>query len=346
MVTIRISSGRSDPLQSIGNPMSFFETESVPDNPDIVLNVSEFVPDTRDCRIVDHKYHVRQNYLFCTDNSNGRTFKLEISGFETGRVSIRFAGSAWNLKNIIAPNLLPFDSALLPMIQSVLARKSMLLVHACGICDSEGRAHIFVGRSGTQKTSLAMLAVKRGYRILGDDRIILDLRNRKVMSFPIFSRVVETVEKIGDLSTNSELQRIRTITGLLFTKKPPNVRWQTDPCTISSIAFLNRTLRHSMTRPEFQRIDTDRAALKIEANNRAEHHTSYSGSRSNYSDFLAAYEFALGRRYTESDLTERRELVINLLNLSELCEIDLPLVPNPEYMETLLGWNGSSWNTS
>src|SRR5215469_10591310 len=47
-------------------------------------------------------------------------------------------------------------------------------VHACGVEDADGRGYLFVGQSGTGKTTMARLWQKApGIRVLSDDRIIL-----------------------------------------------------------------------------------------------------------------------------------------------------------------------------
>lgn len=55
-----------------------------------------------------------------------------------------------------------------------LSRGRGVLVHACGIVDSDGRGHLFLGHSGAGKTTISRLWDQTpGVRLLSDDRIIV-----------------------------------------------------------------------------------------------------------------------------------------------------------------------------
>ncbi|MFH0790393.1 MAG: hypothetical protein V2A64_02060 [Candidatus Omnitrophota bacterium] len=62
-----------------------------------------------------------------------------------------------------------------------LIKKGFSLLHACGII-SKNRGYLFVASSGGGKSTIAKLAVKKGFRVLNDDRIIIrKFRNRYIM---------------------------------------------------------------------------------------------------------------------------------------------------------------------
>jgi hypothetical protein len=57
-------------------------------------------------------------------------------------------------------------------------------VHACGVVDSLGQGHLFLGQSGAGKTTLARLWEKKpGVTILNDDRIVLRKADEKFWMF-------------------------------------------------------------------------------------------------------------------------------------------------------------------
>ena len=57
-------------------------------------------------------------------------------------------------------------------------------VHACGVVDSLGQGHLFLGQSGAGKTTLARLWEKKpGVTILSDDRIVLRKADEKFWMF-------------------------------------------------------------------------------------------------------------------------------------------------------------------
>lgn len=65
----------------------------------------------------------------------------------------------------------PLDELL---ITNYLARGRGLEVHACGMVDSQGRGYLFLGSSGTGKSTMARLwQGQTGVTVLSDDRIIL-----------------------------------------------------------------------------------------------------------------------------------------------------------------------------
>ncbi len=72
---------------------------------------------------------------------------------------------------VIDPLSSPLDELL---FGALLARGRGTEVHACGLIDPKGRGHLFVGKSGAGKTTMATLWQDvPGVTILSDDRIIL-----------------------------------------------------------------------------------------------------------------------------------------------------------------------------
>lgn len=57
-------------------------------------------------------------------------------------------------------------------IQASAARKNIAIVHSSGTCQ-DGKAHLFVGRGGSGKTTIAMKMIEQGFQFLGDDFIFV-----------------------------------------------------------------------------------------------------------------------------------------------------------------------------
>jgi hypothetical protein len=73
------------------------------------------------------------------------------------------------------PPLYPLDYPLDEiLIANILARGKGVEVHGCGVVDAQGKGRLFIGKSGTGKTTMARLwENESGITVLSDDRIIL-----------------------------------------------------------------------------------------------------------------------------------------------------------------------------
>ena len=58
-------------------------------------------------------------------------------------------------------------------VTHVLAHRHNYVVHAAGIVDVDGRAFVVLGDSGKGKSTLALAALTRGWRLLSDDLVIV-----------------------------------------------------------------------------------------------------------------------------------------------------------------------------
>ncbi|HEX6537249.1 MAG TPA: hypothetical protein VF041_21895 [Gemmatimonadaceae bacterium] len=54
-----------------------------------------------------------------------------------------------------------------------LRERGAYVVHASGVVDHGGRAWLFIGNSGSGKSTLAFALARRGWRVLGDDGVVL-----------------------------------------------------------------------------------------------------------------------------------------------------------------------------
>lgn len=91
------------------------------------------------------------------------------SEYRTGRVLL--SREYFDTKRPVYPLEYPLDELL--MIHR-LSRAEGVELHAVGLCDDQGRGHLFLGHSGAGKSTTARLWIDRpGVKILSDDRIIL-----------------------------------------------------------------------------------------------------------------------------------------------------------------------------
>lgn len=71
---------------------------------------------------------------------------------------------------------------------ALLHQRELLVLHASAISTPQG-AVIFMGRSSTGKSSLAAAFYRRGYPILGDDTIALDVLAGQALAYPAFPQL-------------------------------------------------------------------------------------------------------------------------------------------------------------
>ena len=174
---------KRDFLKDLNLEFSFFETKEEIDTPDIVLNIGKFIPSNKNCYVVDHKYHIKDNYFYCKDSDGKARWEVEIQGFEDGKATINFDGSVLGLQSILIPDFLPQNLFLRPLIEYKLAKKGYFLIHA-GAVSENNKAYLLEGRGGAFKTTLAMDFVRRkGFTFMADDRVII--HKDKVLSFPL-----------------------------------------------------------------------------------------------------------------------------------------------------------------
>lgn len=68
-------------------------------------------------------------------------------------------------------------------LQMALGQKHFLLLHAASV-ERDGRALLMTGESGAGKSTLSALLGERGWRLMGDEFALLDLRDFSLRAFP------------------------------------------------------------------------------------------------------------------------------------------------------------------
>jgi hypothetical protein len=169
-------------------PYSYFETDYI-DKPDIILNLDDFTPQNKDCYVVDHKWHIKSDYIYCSEYIEKIKCDIEIIGLEKTRTIINASTNIRKVKQLFLPSVLPQIIVLQSIIQYKLLCKGFVSIHAAAVANEKG-AIIFLGRGGTFKTTLSMDYVRNlNYKFLGDDRVIIDKNN--VFSFPLFYKLFD-----------------------------------------------------------------------------------------------------------------------------------------------------------
>ncbi len=187
LVTLRIRWDHySGWFPGINQPLQHFRVPALKAEPDISVHVGAFKPDLSRCCVVDHKYYIRPNYIYCADEHRSFRWRVEINGLEHGRTKINLQLLQAPLRYAcLAPGMVPYGIFLRHIIAYQLRQKGALLLHAAG-CEKDGCALLLFGGAGVFKTTHLMqfMRMKTGWRYLGDDSLVF--YNGKIFSFPIY----------------------------------------------------------------------------------------------------------------------------------------------------------------
>ena len=330
LVRVRLVSRGRSILKGLNFPLSYFETETHFENPEITLNIGDFSPSNQGTYLVDYKYHVNENYIFFEGGIGRTRLKFEIIGFEKGPTKINLDGRIGGLYDIISPDILAHDQILIPMIEMALASKGVFLTHGCGIMEDE-RAHLFLGRAGALKSTIALYAADKGMSILGDDRVIFDPLNKRAYCFPLFPRLIEYLIDSGRGEKIDTPARIALLHHLRREEPRRRSLWPSGPISLSSLNLVVRK-DSSMVKPEKRKIEKKIAIDMMVANNMAEISTSGIPRVANriFSELMAAYSFTFPDSHIAGYWSGIREMLNKISGEIELFKIEMPVKLNRE----------------
>lgn len=175
-------------FEDINYFFSYFETERFTDE-DILLRVGEFSPNNTNCKIIDHKYYIKDNYFYCKDQEGNITWEVEINGFEKGKAIIKFHSHCRRIEQLLLPEYLAQNIILRPLIELKLLEKGYVVIHGLGLAEDKNSI-LIAARGGAHKTRTIMDALKlKEAKLIGDDRLIIG-EGGKVYSYPLFLKLV------------------------------------------------------------------------------------------------------------------------------------------------------------
>lgn len=170
-----------DLLRDINLRFSYFEVEKVA-RPSLVINIGKFKPQTNSRYLVDHQYHIGDGYFYCKDSQKTAKWELEISGIEDEVTTCNFNGFIFGLHEIVYPHIFAQNLIGRFLLQYKLGQKQYFMMHAASVVRN-GRAFVFAGRGGANKTSIIMELIRNhDFSFQGDDWIIFN--GSTIYSFP------------------------------------------------------------------------------------------------------------------------------------------------------------------
>jgi len=136
------------------------------DDLDFIVYLGRFKPTNQDCYITEEKYYIKEDYFYCQKDSYKFTnWEFEMSGFENGDTIIRI------FSNI--PGYMWMSGFIIDfMIHYKMNEKGYPILHASCV-SKDNRGFMFSGSGGTGKTTITMNLLEKGFKMLGDNYIIL-----------------------------------------------------------------------------------------------------------------------------------------------------------------------------
>lgn len=244
---------------------SYFEVDDV-EAPDIILNIGKFVPSYESCYSVDHRYYIKRNYLYCKDSEGVVDWEIQIDGLEDSRTVIHYYGKVRGISSLLNPDFLA-QNFLLKIIEYKLYLKGYYLAHAGGV-SKDGKGYILAGRGGSFKTTLCMdLIRKRGYKLLGDDRVLIG--KGSAYSFPmslwVFSYMLQHLDNENAWRFSHKLDLLKRLRDSRLSIDFGFC--EHDPVKIVGLSFITRANINEST---MQQVPGDDVSQKLILNNRLE----------------------------------------------------------------------------
>lgn len=304
---------KRDFMRDLNLEFSFFEVEDM-DEPDVVLNIGKFTPSNNDCYLIDHKYHIKDNYLYCKDAGGRARWEVEILGFENGATTINYNGRVLGSEALF-PDRVPQSIILQPLIEYKLGKKGYLLIHSAGISDNNN-GYVLAGRPSAFKSTLTMDFVRRArFKWLGDDRVII--HKDKVLSFPISPITIDF--KCKYLPT----EEFRGFFDKIHFVKYIHHNIDCKSCdasiaessTLGALFFIARTNREVIKK---RRVRLEEAVNKLVENNRAEMMLLH------FYKYMLAYSFVFPNSKIAAYWDDLRNTLKEILKKIPIYEIEIP----------------------
>ena len=306
----------------LNDPFSYFRLDSLPGVPDLTLELGKFEAQNEGCYLVDHKYHVRRNYLYCEDGWRSFRWQVEIEGFESGPTHVRLAMRGGGLQRVVLPGMYSKMLFARQLLAQKLCTKHCTLAHAAGAVRN-GRAVVLFGRGGSFKTGLLMFLLRSSpeWRALGDDGVIL--HRNQALSFPTYPALFEYRLAHKNTEHLTAFDRFRIVTAAHLqaddaerTCYPPG----------ADVAVLVEMRAGDVDKLTIEQVPLDRNVTAMLHGMLLEQHNSVNmGFNDVYPQYVEAYSYI----FEENDFKTSKNSGLGLAGKPSY-RISFPLVPSQE----------------
>ena len=312
--------------------LDHFKVNHISTSPDIIVEIGEFAPDLNECFLVDNRYYIKSNYLFCEDQFRSANWKIQIDGFEEGQTRICLNIKYRNIKEILIADYFYHAFILKQFITLHLRRKGYFLVSG-GAVSNGAEAIVILGRSGAYKTTLLMKLLDNNpeWQFLGDDLIILG--HGRVYSFPVFPWIFQYRKKYMRDENFSFFSRQKAMFYFLMGRDKLKINI-CDQCKIKIILDCYKSYQEGVT---MQKISLGEITQRLFYGAQLEDGTDWNmGVTDAFIRYIEAYNYIFPSnqpRYSRDDFTPENILDLELSNIYQLV---LPIQnSNREVLESI-----------
>lgn len=330
LLRIKISSLSWHLIKDLNCLYSYFEKEEDED-PDLFVEINDFVPDLSDCFSLDHKYFIRRNFIFLEDYDKGLKWKMQIEGLEESQLKVKFFAPRSVYSKfpwMFFPDLILHLYILQPLVEMLLFRKGLMVIHA-GAVHRNGKAYLIAGRGGSHKTDCVIELMRRGYDYVSDDMVILN--GNEVLSFPHSISLFDFRYRYLGREEMNLFEKIRLF---LFLRRHPHPPFKiADHSSLGGITFVILTNKPSVD----VRNDLDiEEMLKMLLFNQVMERTSYVSHKTIIGKFLEAYRFIFPEFNFFPSQRGWIELFMGNLKSIPFRVLEIPLKWESHFVEKLL----------
>lgn len=331
IIKIKIHSIYRALFHDIDFKYSFFEVEDLED-PDIIIKTGRFRPDISGCKSFDHKFYVRKNYIYCKDGTRGLNWELEISGIEDEKLFINYSLKGYPLTYpwVLFPILALHLYILQPLLEIKLAQKGYYLIHG-GAVTKNGKGLFLTGRGSSHKTSFVAELSRRGYKLLGDDMVILN--NGKAFPFPLCTSLFNYFATYIPSTPLSIFDKVRLLLFLLAGRHKKSLIDISEPSYLNCLTVILKT---NKLEPRISKDVDKNKAIDMLINDKYLENMAYVSYKYIIGKFLDVYNyfFPKANLYINPILL-RKELEISFRD-AEVKILEIPKYWNRRYVDMLL----------
>lgn len=297
---------------------SYFSTdEEIESELDIIL--SDFHPDTKDCYIINHKYYIKENYIYCKDKYKIVKWRFCIKDLDSKPI-VHFKGGIFS-------ELFLRDYLIEPLIAFKLAQKGYSLMHASGVALND-KGFIFPACKGVGKTSTMLNLIEDGGIYLSNEPIIIS-NDGKVYSFPSYIHFYHyNLKGTSNFSKNLtikdrielELKHLIYLVSLKYGSFPLNIdhtklfKKAGDEYPLQSLILLTKTNRDKIN--ILENIDKKELTERLIIVNKFE--------MQYFTDILMAYSYVFPESIMKSFWNIFEDTLLSSLSNTSCHEVEIP----------------------